>query len=196
MSGDATIGDLIAERYRLERVLGRGGMATVFVATDEKLNRNVAIKLLHTDLARQPNFRTRFRQEAQAAARLNHPNVVRVFDAGESADPTDPNRFSPFLVMELVDGHTLADLLHSGPIAHTEAVRIARELLSALEFAHASGIVHRDIKPGNIMVTPTGGVKVLDFGIARSVESLAEAATAPALAATPASTALAATAVG
>lgn len=170
MSADATVGDLVADRYRLKRELGRGGMATVFLADDEKLNRQVAVKLLHTDLARQPSFRLRFRQEAQSAARLTHPNVVRVFDAGESADPHDSDAVWPFLVMEYIDGELLADRIAKKSIDTAEAIRIEQQILTALEYSHAAGIVHRDIKPGNIMLTATGDVKVMDFGIARTID--------------------------
>lgn len=175
MAADATVGDIVAERYRLTRVLGRGGMATVFLADDHKLERSVAVKLLHTDLARQPAFRMRFRQEAQAAARLAHPNVVRVFDAGESADPHDPDAVWPFLVMEAIDGELLSDRIAAGPVPIDEALRIEQQLLGALQYAHSAGIVHRDIKPSNIMLTRDGDVKVMDFGIARAVDEVADA---------------------
>ena len=175
MASDATVGDVVADRYRLQRVLGRGGMATVFLARDEKLNRDVAIKLLHTDLARQPTFRTRFRKEAQAAARLTHPNVVRVFDAGESVDPNDAEAVWPFLVMEVVEGSLLADRIAGHALDVDEAIDIEQQLLAALEYAHAAGIVHRDIKPSNIMITTDGVVKVMDFGIARATDEVADA---------------------
>ena len=174
MSAVATVGDVIAERYRLERELGRGGMATVWLAHDEKLNRDVAIKLLHTDLARQPQFRTRFRREAQAAARMTHPNVVRVFDAGESVDPHAAELVWPFLVMEYIDGELLADRIAAGPIEQAEALRIESQLLAALEYSHQAGIVHRDIKPGNIMLSTDGDVKVMDFGIARAIDDVTD----------------------
>lgn len=174
MGSDAVIGDVVAQRYRLESELGRGGMATVFHATDTKLNRSVAIKILHTDLARQPNFRTRFRQEARAAARLTHPNVVRVFDAGESSDPGDPEAVWPFIVMEHIDGKLLSDIIRRGPLSVEDAVDIQTQLLTALGYAHDSGLIHRDVKPSNIMLTPDGVVKVMDFGIARSVDEVAD----------------------
>lgn len=175
MASDVAIGDVIADRYRLERELGRGGMATVYLAHDAKLDRKVAVKVLHTDLARQPSFRTRFRKEAHAAARLTHPNVVRVFDAGESIDAHDPEQVHPFLVMEYIDGQLLSDRIAGRPLDVADAVAIEQQLLSALEYAHTAGIVHRDIKPANIMLTADGDVKVMDFGIARAVDEVTDA---------------------
>lgn len=168
MAHDATIGDVVAGRYLLERELGRGGMATVYLADDQKLNRKVAIKLLHSELAQQPSFRTRFRQEAQVAARLTHPNIVRVFDAGDATGSSAEDVW-PFLVMEYIDGELLSEVIARGPLSTDEAVRIETQLLNALEYAHAAGIVHRDIKPNNIILTKDGDVKVTDFGIAQAV---------------------------
>jgi serine/threonine-protein kinase len=153
---------VLAGRYELEGELGHGGMATVYRGTDRVLHRPVAVKVLAAHHARDLDFVARFRREAQAAARLNHPNVVAVYDTGEDGD-----RY--FIVMELVDGHTLQEVLRErGPLSPDEAAAIAEQAAAALAAAHAEGIVHRDIKPANIMITPSGDVKVMDFGIARA----------------------------
>jgi eukaryotic-like serine/threonine-protein kinase len=164
-------GRLIAGRYRVGALIGRGGMSDVHIGTDSRLGRTVAIKLLKSTLAADPAFRTRFRQEAQAAARMAHPTIVRVFDAGEET-VTEPNGHEaqlPFIVMEYVDGRLLKDIISEGPVQATEAVRIIDGVLTALEYSHRAGVVHRDIKPGNIMITRNGQVKVMDFGIARAI---------------------------
>jgi len=164
-------GRLLAGRYRIGALIGRGGMSDVHVGTDSRLGRTVAIKLLKSSLAVDPAFRTRFRQEAQAAARMAHPTIVRVFDAGEETITDDSGSESqvPFIVMEHVDGRLLKDIIHEGPVDATEAVRIIDGVLTALEYSHRAGVVHRDIKPGNIMITKSGQVKVMDFGIARAI---------------------------
>ena len=152
---------LLGGRYRIEQELGRGGMAKVFKGTDEVLGRTVAIKVLAPQIADDESFVARFRREAQAAARLNHPNLVGVYDTGEDDGVK-------YIVMEYVEGKTLAAYLaDGGRIMPDRATEIAEDVCSALTVAHAAGIVHRDIKPGNIMVTPHGEVKVTDFGIAR-----------------------------
>src|SRR5205809_420498 len=164
---------VLAGRYELEEVLGHGGMAEVFLGTDRVLGRRIAVKILSDRFARDNSFVTRFRREAQSAAALNHPNVVSVFDTG-SDDGTH------FIVMEYVQGKTLSQMLRDGaPLMPERAVEIARGVADALSFAHRAGIVHRDVKPGNIMLTTTGDVKVMDFGIARatSSESLTQTAT-------------------
>lgn len=164
-------GRLIAGRYQVGELIGRGGMSDVHRGTDSRLGRTVAIKLLKPSLASDPAFRTRFRQEAQAAARMAHPTIVRVFDAGEET-VTDANGHEsqlPFIVMEYVDGTLLKDLIKQGPLSSAEAVRILDGVLTALEYSHRAGVVHRDIKPGNIMITRNGQVKVMDFGIARAI---------------------------
>ena len=150
-------------------------MADVHVGTDSRLGRTVAIKLLKSTLATDPAFRTRFRQEAQAAARMAHPTIVRVFDAGEETvtEPGGHEAQVPFIVMEHVDGRLLKDIIREGPVESAEAVRIIEGVLTALEYSHRAGVVHRDIKPGNIMITRTGQVKVMDFGIARAISSSA-----------------------
>ncbi|MBG6237603.1 serine/threonine-protein kinase [Mycetocola sp. CAN_C7] len=161
---------LLAGRYLVGDLVGRGGMANVFRGTDTKLGRTVAIKILKADLATDPAFRTRFRQEAQAASRMAHPTIVRVFDAGEETIKED-GRVSrePFIVMEYVYGRTLKSVIAEGAMESSRAVAIAEGILTALEYSHRAGVVHRDIKPGNVMITPDEQVKVMDFGIARAV---------------------------
>lgn len=162
---------LLAGRYQIGALIGQGGMADVHIGTDIRLGRKVAVKLLRPSLAADPKFRLLFREEAQKAARMAHPTIVRVFDAGEET-VTDANGVetqAPFIVMEYVDGRLLRDIIADGPLEPSEAVRIIAQVLTALEYSHRALLVHRDIKPGNIMVTQTGQVKVMDFGIARAV---------------------------
>ncbi len=150
-------------RYELGEMLGVGGMAEVHLGLDTRLDREVAIKLLRADLARDPTFQSRFRREAQSAAALNHPSIVAVYDTGEDAG-------MPFIVMEYVEGRTLREVIATeGRLLPQRALEIVAEVCRALDQAHRSGIVHRDIKPGNVMLTPQGDVKVMDFGIARAV---------------------------
>ncbi|MGW7519689.1 Stk1 family PASTA domain-containing Ser/Thr kinase [Streptomyces sp. NPDC054796] len=154
-------------RYELGNVLGRGGMAEVYLAHDTRLGRTVAVKTLRVDLARDPSFQARFRREAQSAASLNHPAIVAVYDTGE--DYVDGVSI-PYIVMEYVDGSTLRDLLHSGrKLLPERAMEMCIGILQALEYSHRAGIVHRDIKPANVMLTRNGQVKVMDFGIARAM---------------------------
>lgn len=162
---------LIAERYELGSLIGRGGMAEVYSGTDTRLGRTVAIKLLKADLAADPNFESRFRQEAQAAARMAHPTIVRVYDAGEeiTVDNFGVERRMPFIVMELVRGRVLRDLLHERRLSMQEALDYTDGVLTALEFSHRAGVIHRDIKSANVMITESGSVKVMDFGIARAL---------------------------
>ncbi|MCX7522742.1 Stk1 family PASTA domain-containing Ser/Thr kinase [Microbacterium sp. STN6] len=162
---------LLAGRYLVGELLGRGGMSDVHRGTDTRLGRTVAVKLLKPSLAVDPAFRTRFRQEAQAAARMAHPTIVRVFDAGEETILTPDGREMqlPFIIMEYVEGRLLRDIIAEGPLDPAEAVRITSGILTALEYSHRAGVVHRDIKPGNIMITRAGQVKVMDFGIARAI---------------------------
>ncbi|AAT88125.1 serine/threonine kinase [Leifsonia xyli subsp. xyli str. CTCB07] len=164
-------GRLLAGRYQVGELIGRGGMSDVHRGTDTRLGRTVAIKLLKPSLATDPSFRTRFRQEAQAAARMAHPTIVRVFDAGEeTVRETDGHEAQlPFMVMEYVDGVLLKDLIKAGTLETEETVRITDGILTALEYSHRAGVVHRDIKPGNVMITKSGQVKVMDFGIARAI---------------------------
>ena len=159
----AEIGTVLGGRYRLVELLGQGGMATIFRAHDTQLGRDVAVKLLRPEYGRDPDFGSRFRQEAQNAASLNHPNIVSVYDYGQDAA-------GPFIVMELVEGEDLSSIVRrSGALPPRQAARIVAETGRALEAAHARGIVHRDVKPGNILISRDGRVKVTDFGIARAV---------------------------
>ncbi len=163
----ATASTLLAGRYQLGEVIGHGGMAEVHRGRDVRLGRDVAIKLLRPDLARDPSFQGRFRREAQAAAALNHPAIVAVYDTGE--DSRD-GVVTPYIVMEYVEGRTLRDVLASeGRLLPQRALEITAQICAALEQAHRAGIVHHDIKPANVMLTSTGEVKVMDVGIARAV---------------------------
>jgi eukaryotic-like serine/threonine-protein kinase len=157
------IGTVLGGRYRLIELLGQGGMATVYRARDSQLERDVAVKLLRPEYGRDPDFFARFRQEAQSAASLNHPSVVAVYDYG-----TD--EAGPYIVMELVDGEDLASIIRrSGPLPPRQAARLAAEIGRAIAAAHDNGLIHRDIKPGNVLVTREGRAKVTDFGIARAL---------------------------
>jgi serine/threonine-protein kinase len=162
---------LFAGRYLVGDVIGRGGMANVYRGEDTKLGRTVAIKVLKPQLASDPAFRTRFRQEAQAASRMAHPTIVRVYDAGEEMVTRADGDvvIEPFIVMEYVEGRLLKDMIAEGPLGSKQATDIAAGILTALEYSHRAGVVHRDIKPGNVMITPDDTVKVMDFGIARAV---------------------------
>jgi len=154
-------------RYELGGVLGRGGMAEVYLAHDTRLGRTVAVKTLRADMARDPSFQARFRREAQSAASLNHPAIVAVYDTGE--DYIDGISI-PYIVMEYVEGSTLRELLHSGRrLLPERSLEMTIGILQALEYSHRAGIVHRDIKPANVMLTRQGNVKVMDFGIARAM---------------------------
>jgi serine/threonine protein kinase len=158
-----TTDELLGNRYRLGDVIGRGGMAEVLHGTDVRLGRDVAVKVLREDLARDPSFQARFRREAQSAASLDAPSVVAVYDTGEDG------RGVPWIVMEYVDGRTLRDVLTTeGRLLPQRALEVTADVCSALEVAHAAGMVHRDIKPANVMLTSRGEVKVMDFGIARA----------------------------
>jgi serine/threonine-protein kinase len=161
----------LAGRYQIGDLIGRGGMADVHVGQDNRLGRRVAIKLLKPALANDPAFRTRFRREAQDAAKMAHPTIVRIFDAGEETvrDANGAESLVPFIVMEYVDGRLLKDIIAEGPLEPAEAARIIEQVLTALEYSHRAGVVHRDIKPGNIMIASNGQVKVMDFGIARAI---------------------------
>ena len=173
---------LIAGRYRIGQLVGRGGMAEVFEGYDTRLGRTVAIKLLKSDLANDENFESRFRQEAQASARMAHPTIVRVYDAGEeeSIDENGQVRKTPFIIMEFVRGRLLRELIHDGGVDIQHTVKYVGGILTALEVSHHAGVVHRDIKPANVMIVEGDGVKVMDFGIARATSdnSATQAATA------------------
>jgi len=167
---------LLGGRYEIAELIGRGGMAEVHLGHDTRLGRPVAIKMLRSDLARDPSFLTRFRREAQSAAGLNHSSIVAIYDSGEDT-ATDVGGGTvplPYIVMEVVDGETLRDkLVRERIVAPSEAARIIEGVLLALAYSHRMGIVHRDIKPANVMLTTTGEVKVMDFGIARAVADTA-----------------------
>ncbi|MGN9811946.1 Stk1 family PASTA domain-containing Ser/Thr kinase [Micromonospora sp. BQ11] len=161
---------LLGGRYQVGELLGYGGMAEVHRGRDLRLGRDVAIKMLRTDLARDATFQMRFRREAQNAASLNHPAIVAVYDTGEETAPTGETL--PFIVMEFVNGRTLKEVLGAeGRLQPRRALEICADISAALEFSHRHGIIHRDIKPGNVMLTQTGQVKVMDFGIARALAS-------------------------
>ena len=158
---------ILGERYELGAMIGTGGMADVYLAQDVRLNRQVAIKILRSDLARDPSFVTRFNKEALSVAALNHPGIVSVYDSGKEDSPSGA---MPYIVMEYVEGKTLRELVNKGErFALNRAVEITEGILIALQYSHKNGIIHRDIKPGNIMITDNGDVKVMDFGIARAL---------------------------
>src|SRR5262245_39490318 len=156
---------VFANRYELGEEIGRGGMADVFLAHDRLLDRRVAVKVLSPQFASDPTNVERFRREARAAAGLNHPHIVGVYDWGEEDGPS-------YIVMEYVPGETLREILQEyGRLGAVDAARITADIADALSFAHTHGVVHRDVKPGNVLVTPDGQVKVTDFGIARAETS-------------------------
>ncbi|BCJ71684.1 serine/threonine protein kinase [Catellatospora sp. IY07-71] len=161
---------LLGGRYQVGELLGYGGMAEVHRGRDLRLGRDVAIKMLRTDLARDATFQMRFRREAQNAAALNHPAIVAVYDTGEERAPS--GEVLPYIVMEFVAGRTLKEVLAAeGRLMPRRALEITADICAALEFSHRHGIIHRDIKPGNVMFTPNAQVKVMDFGIARALAS-------------------------
>ncbi|MDO5032152.1 Stk1 family PASTA domain-containing Ser/Thr kinase [Corynebacterium sp.] len=166
---------MVSDRYHLRQEIGAGGMSEVFDAEDTVLGRTVAIKMLRPDMARDVNFRERFRREAQNAGKLNHPNIVAVFDTGEK---DVDGLMLPYIVMERVHGRTLRDIVREeGPLPVAEAAQILTPVADALQASHEAGIIHRDIKPANIMLTNTGQVKVMDFGIARALDDSTSAMT-------------------
>jgi serine/threonine-protein kinase len=157
----------LSDRYELGEILGFGGMSEVHLARDVRLHRDVAVKVLRADLARDPSFYLRFRREAQNAAALNHPAIVAVYDTGEAETAAGP---LPYIVMEYVNGVTLRDIVHTdGPMTPTRAIEVIADACQALNFSHQHGIIHRDVKPANIMISSTNAVKVMDFGIARAL---------------------------
>src|SRR5256885_5759143 len=165
-----TAGRLLGGRYQVGELLGYGGMAEVHRGRDLRLGRDVAIKTLRTDLARDETFQIRFRREAQNAASLNHPAIVAVYDTGEETAPTGET--IPYIVMEFVNGRTFKEVLAAeGRLMPRRALEVTADICAALEFSHRHGIIHRDIKPGNVMLTNGGQVKVMDFGIARALAS-------------------------
>ncbi|WP_280397303.1 Stk1 family PASTA domain-containing Ser/Thr kinase [Nocardia carnea] len=168
----------LSSRYELGEIIGFGGMSEVHRARDLRLNRDVAIKVLRADLARDPTFYLRFKREAQNAAALNHPAIVAVYDTGEAEVDGGP---LPFIVMEYVDGDTLRDIVRNeGPLPPRRAMEVIADVCAALDFSHNAGIVHRDMKPANIMINRAGAVKVMDFGIARAIADAANPMTATA----------------
>ncbi|MGW8729381.1 protein kinase domain-containing protein [Streptomyces sp. NPDC055808] len=173
-------GSIAGGRYQLRDLLGEGGMASVYLAYDSALDRHVAIKTLHTELGREQSFRERFRREAQAVAKLQHTNIVSVFDTGEDtvtfSGSAEDGGVMPYIVMEYVEGEPLGSTLHRdiqqyGAMPADKALKVTADVLAALEASHEMGLVHRDIKPGNVMMTKRGIVKVMDFGIARAMQS-------------------------
>ena len=169
---------VLGGRYEVGELIGRGGMADVHLGHDTRLGRQVAIKMLRSDLARDANFLMRFRREAQSAAGLNHPAIVAIFDSGEDDSvvegPNGTRTTLPYIVMEFVDGETLRQqLTDQQQLQPAEAIRVTEGILDALAYSHRMGIVHRDIKPANVMITTGGHVKVMDFGIARAIADTA-----------------------
>ena len=169
---------VLGGRYEVGELIGRGGMADVHLGHDTRLGRQVAIKMLRSDLARDANFLMRFRREAQSAAGLNHPAIVAIFDSGEDDSvvegPNGTRTTLPYIVMEYVDGETLRQqLTDQQQLQPAEAIRVTEGILDALAYSHRMGIVHRDIKPANVMITTGGHVKVMDFGIARALADTA-----------------------
>jgi eukaryotic-like serine/threonine-protein kinase len=166
-------GRLLGGRYEVREVIGRGGMADVYLGIDARLGRQVALKILKSTLSSDPTFRNRFRLEAMAASKMSHPSIVRVFDAGDEdngpSGETPPGSTTPYIVMEHVEGHLLSSLMRQGKLEERHILKVADGVLTALEVSHRAGIVHRDIKPANIMIAEDGTVKVMDFGIARAV---------------------------
>jgi eukaryotic-like serine/threonine-protein kinase len=162
-----TIPRLLSDRYELGETLGYGGMSEVHRGRDVRLGRDVAVKVLRADLARDPQFQHRFRREAQNAAALNHPAIVAVYDTGETVSDCGP---LPYIVMEFVDGRTLRDIVKTeGPMDSQRAMETMADVCAALDFSHRNGIIHRDVKPANVMINSAGAVKVMDFGIARAL---------------------------
>jgi eukaryotic-like serine/threonine-protein kinase len=158
---------LLSDRYELGDTLGYGGMSEVHRGLDKRLGRDVAVKVLRADLARDPQFQLRFRREAQNAAALNHPAIVAVYDTGEISTDFGP---LPYIVMEYVDGHTLREIVKTqGPMSQQRVIEVMADVCAALDFSHKHSIIHRDVKPANIMINRSGAVKVMDFGIARAL---------------------------
>ena len=163
---------LAGGRYQLGQLIGRGGMAEVHVALDTRLGRTVAVKIMRADLANDDIFLARFRREAHAVAQMNNPNIVNIYDSGEelvSSESGDAERL-PYIVMEYVKGQTLRDIIKvNGALSQRDCEQVMLGVLNALDYSHRMGIIHRDIKPGNIMISEQGVVKVMDFGIARAL---------------------------
>ena len=179
---DSTLGTwtgrLLGGRYEVQQIIGRGGMADVYLGQDARLGRQVAIKILKSSLSTDPKFRERFRLEAMAVSKMSHPSIVRVFDAGDEENNISAENqvgsTTPYIVMEYVRGHLLSSLMSQGKFEERHVLKVANGVLTALEVSHKAGIVHRDIKPANIMISEEGTVKVMDFGIARAVSDATE----------------------
>src|SRR5262249_39049687 len=166
----ARVGVTLSGRYRLQRLIATGGMGQVWAAVDMRLDRRVAVKVLKAEFSADPTFRQRFQAEAKTTALLNHPGIAGIYDYGETRDPQGAD--TAYLVMELVQGEPLNAVLgRLGRLSIAQALDMLEQTGRALDVAHAAGVVHRDVKPGNILVTPTGVVKITDFGIAKAVES-------------------------
>ena len=165
VGSDPMVGRVLDGRYRIGPRIARGGMASVYEATDIRLDRTVAVKVMHAGLGDDDEFAARFVREARSAARLSHPNVVAVFDQGTDGDTV-------FLAMELVDGHTLRDVIRKeAPMPPARALALIEPVLSALAAAHRAGLIHRDVKPENVLIADDGRIKVADFGLARAVST-------------------------
>ena len=173
--GDPLVGRILDGRYEITQRLARGGMATVYQAVDTRLTRTVAVKVMHVGLGDEAEFARKFDREARAAAKLSHPNVVSVFDQGQ--DLEGPNS-RPYIVMEYVPGQTLRDVLNrEAPMTPSRALEIMEPVLAALAVAHDAGLVHRDVKPENVLISDRGRIKVADFGLAKAVSSQTNTAT-------------------
>ena len=173
--GDPLVGRLLDGRYQITQRLARGGMATVYRAVDMRLTRTVAVKVMHIGLGDEAEFARKFDREARAAAKLSHPNVVSVFDQGQ--DLEGPNS-RPYIVMEYVEGQTLRDVLNrEAPLPPARALELMEPVLAALAAAHDAGLVHRDVKPENVLISDRGRIKVADFGLAKAVSSQSSTAT-------------------
>ena len=163
-------------RYQLGELIGRGGMAEVRIAEDKRLGRTVAVKIMRSDLENDEIFLSRFRREAHSIAQMNNPNIVNIYDSGEESveDDNGVEEHLPYLVMEYVKGKTLRDILKmNGALSQRDSEQVMLGVLNALEYSHRMGVIHRDIKPGNIMISEQGIVKVMDFGIARALDDSA-----------------------
>jgi serine/threonine-protein kinase len=174
--GDHLVGQVLDRRYQITRRLARGGMATVYEAVDTRLTRTVAVKVMHVGLGDDAEFARKFDREARAAARLSHPNVVSVFDQGQAV--LDGHTVRPYIVMEYIEGPTLRDVIvREAPMAPARALEVIEPVLAALAAAHDAGLVHRDVKPENVLISDRGQIKVADFGLAKAVSSQTSTAT-------------------
>ncbi|HWI00134.1 MAG TPA: protein kinase, partial [Propionibacteriaceae bacterium] len=173
---DPMVGHVLDGRYQITARLARGGMATVYQGVDTRLTRTVAIKLMHVGLGDDAEFARKLDREARAAARLSHRNVVSVFDQGR--DDSNPGGGRPYIVMEFVDGYTLRDVINrDAPLTPTQCLELMDPVLAALAAAHDAGLVHRDVKPENVLISDRGQIKVADFGLAKAVSSQTSTAT-------------------